>query len=131
MHKCKKQRQKATGYHYPTPSVVDHNHMANSERIKRERERKLLDKFKYLGTKDPTRNSTPTRQLAIYVKDGNTRTLVGVVNDYECIMWWHDVTTSGSFGMPQRISDLAPKTLNEFCGIVAGMYNVHAYAQRF
>lgn len=122
MHKCKHSQQKTTGYRYPKPSAHDASPMNNSERMRREVERRVLKAHK--------RNDCE-RQLAVYVKHGNVRTLAGFVNDYGCVMWWHDVTTSGNVGRPIAIHDMTTKTLNEFCGIVSSMVNVHAYAQRF
>ena len=122
MPKCKHSQQKTTGYHYPTPSAHDVSPMGNRERMRRKMEHNILQSHK---------RHDCTRQLAVYVKRGNVRTLAGFVNEFDSVMWWHDVTTSGNVGRPVRIADLTPKTLNEFCGIVSGMYGTHAYAQRF
>ena len=94
--------------------------MGNVERKRRTTEGKTLAKYR----------RTDCRQLAVYVKDGNNRTLCGFVNDYDGVMWWHDVTTSGKVGRPIRIESLAPATLYEFAGVVCGS-QFHVFAQRF
>ena len=119
MHKCKKSGAGLTGYRYPSTESGARNdsRMSQSERMRRERERKALKSHK----------REDCRQLAIYVKDGSGRTLAGIVNDYGSVMWWHDVTTNGSVGRPVRIESLCPGTLNKF----AGTAGAHVFAQRF